>query len=180
MELKETILGFLDWQPLTGYELKKMFAELEFLPWGGNNNQIYKSLIELDEEDLVIKDIIQQENLPAQKRYRATKEGREKLKEAVLHEAEAPVFKNDFLLHLLWANCLTHSELISIIDQYQDKVTNELLLYQGKIKKDRLHASRNYRETFIWEMIMHRRAEYLQNELNWLTRLRNGLANKSV
>jgi len=178
MELQEIILGFLDWQPLTGYELKKMFSELDFLPWSGNNNQIYKSLIELDDQNLVIKDVIQQENYPAQKRYRATKEGHDILKEAVLKDAEIPTFRNDFLLHLLWADCLTHAELMSIINKYQDKVNNELLLYQGKIKKDKLHASRNYRESFIWDMIMHRRAEYLQNELNWLTRLRNGLANK--
>jgi len=44
MSLKHTILGFLSWKPLTRYELKKHFTKTDFIPWLGNNNQIFESL----------------------------------------------------------------------------------------------------------------------------------------
>jgi hypothetical protein len=33
MSIKYAILGFLSWQPYTGYELKKLFAESDTLSW---------------------------------------------------------------------------------------------------------------------------------------------------
>jgi hypothetical protein len=42
MSIKHAILGFLSWQPSTGYELKKLFAESDTLSWSGNNNQRWK------------------------------------------------------------------------------------------------------------------------------------------
>ena len=178
MELNDTILGFLDWKPLTGYELKGLFSTLEFLPWSGNNNQIYKALLELEKESCVEKEVILQENYPTQKRYSVTQKGRERLWAAVRKNPDAPFVKNDFLLHLAWADCLPEVELIHMIDSYQLQVENELTMSREKIRRDDVHAKRSERESYIWDMIGQNRAEFLQNELNWLTKLRNGLSGK--
>lgn len=178
MDLKDVILGFLDWKELTGYELKGLFAALDFLPWSGNNNQIYKALLELESEGLVEKQVIQQESYPAQKRYRATQKGRETLKAAVTGGVEDVQERNDFLLHLLWANCLTKDELMSLIDGYQARVETALLMCQENIRRDSVHMRRSEREAYILDMIGQHKALMLQTELNWMARLRNGLANK--
>ena len=94
MELQDVILGFLERKRLTGYELKSLFSTLDFLPWSGNNNQIYTSLIELERKGLVEKRTIQQEKLPAQKRYQITEAGREHLQQASLQPSEAPASRN--------------------------------------------------------------------------------------
>lgn len=178
MELKSAILGFLDWKELTGYELKGMFSDLDFLPWSGNNNQIYTALIELEKEGLVVKQTIQQEKLPAQKRYTATEEGRKKLKEAVLQQADSPFFKNDFLLHLAWAECLSAGEVLNLIDSYQRLVETELMMSREKSKRRETGSCRSGREEYLWGMILQNRTMMLQTELNWLTQVRNGLENK--
>lgn len=174
------ILGFLDWKPLTGYELKNIFAELDFLPWSGNNNQIYKALLELEKEGLVEKEVIPQEKTPAKKRYSIAETGRKRLRAAVLEKPEGPVVKNDFLLHLAWSNSLTVEEICKLIDAYQKTLETELLMCLEKIRRHKVAVERTEREGYIWDMIARNRAAYLQNELNWLTRLRNGLANKGV
>lgn len=178
MELNDIILGFLDWKPLTGYELKGLFSTLDFLPWSGNNNQIYKALLELEKESCVEKEVIVQENYPPQKRYSATQKGRERLYTAVCKKPDEPFVKNDFLLHLAWSDCLSEDELLLLIDNYQKLVENELTMCREKIRRDAVHAKRSERESYIWDMIGQNRAELLQNELNWLTRLRNGLSGK--
>ena len=57
MNIRYAILGFLSWKPLSGYDLKKMFVESVFIYWSGNNNQIYKELIQLTREEMVTNEI---------------------------------------------------------------------------------------------------------------------------
>ncbi len=45
MTINYTILGLLESGDRSGYDLKKVMQELDFLPWSGNNNQIYKALV---------------------------------------------------------------------------------------------------------------------------------------
>jgi DNA-binding PadR family transcriptional regulator len=178
MELKDVILGFLDWKELTGYELKGLFASLDFLPWSGNNNQIYTALLELEKEGLVEKQVIQQEKTPAQKRYKATAQGLARLKEAVQSGAVQAETKNDFLLHLLWSHCLSKEELTALIDNYQRQVETALAMCREKIKRDKVHMQRSEREAYVFDAVQEHEALLLQTELNWLSKLRNGLANK--
>jgi PadR family transcriptional regulator, regulatory protein AphA len=178
MELKEVILGFLEWKQLTGYELKGMFFDLDFLPWSGNNNQIYKALVELEREGLVEKEVVMQENYPPQKRYRATEEGGHRLRKAVLTPAERLTVRNDFLLHLAWAECLCEEELLGLLDAYQRQVESDLAMYREKLRRAEIRADRSSREAFLWDMIWQNGVVGLEAELKWLASLRNGLANR--
>jgi DNA-binding PadR family transcriptional regulator len=178
MELKDVILGFMDWKQLTGYELKGLFSELDYLPWSGNNNQIYTALVELEREGLVAKQTVMQEKLPPQKRYRATAAGRRKLREAVMRPAEAASTKNDFLLHLAWAECLSTEDILGFINHYQQSTELELAMCREKIKRQKSGEGRSAREDYIWGMVRQNRVMMLKAELNWLALLRSGLANK--
>ena len=53
MSIRYIILGYLNTSDLTGYELKKAIAAHPFLPWSGNNNQIYKALTELEDNGYI-------------------------------------------------------------------------------------------------------------------------------
>lgn len=178
MELNDVILGFLDWKQMTGYELKGLFEKMDFLPWSGNNNQIYKSLLELEKEGLVEKEVVQQESFPAQKRYRATEAGRRRLNAAVKTLPEETAVRSDFLLHLMWSNGLSKDELLSLIAAYQSKVETLLAMSREKIRRNPVLPERTKREAYIFGMIMQNEADMLQNELNFLVRLRNGLSNR--
>jgi DNA-binding PadR family transcriptional regulator len=61
MSIKLAILGILSWKPSTGYELKNIFEDSSFMYWSGNNNQIYKALINLENEDLVTSKVVHQD-----------------------------------------------------------------------------------------------------------------------
>ncbi|MCB0015089.1 MAG: PadR family transcriptional regulator, partial [Anaerolineales bacterium] len=55
MSIKYVILGYLGWQPMTGYDVKKLIADAETLPWTANNNQIYRALVDLHQDGWVDK-----------------------------------------------------------------------------------------------------------------------------
>ncbi len=175
MELKDVILGFLERKQLTGYTLKGMFSELDFLPWSGNNNQIYTALIELEKEGLVKKQTMQQEKLPAQKRYSATEAGKKRLRHAVLQPSDAPGVRNDFLLRLAWTECLSNEEITAMIDDYRKTIEMELVMSQEKMRRRSSGEARSAREDYMWGMILKNRAMALEGELHWLARLRDGL-----
>ena len=75
MNLRDTILGLLSWKPASGYDLKRIISESDIFYWSGNNNQIYKSLLELQKEGLVSYQVQLQDSLPAKKIYSITAQG---------------------------------------------------------------------------------------------------------
>lgn len=178
MDLKHAILGFLSWKPITGYELKKLFFDADFLPWSGNNNQIYKTLVELNAEGLVTKETVHQESYPSQKVYTITDKGIKELKNSLNAEPDSPEMKNLFLVQLAWADYLGKEDILKLLDKYQYQIELNLNMCNEKLKRKKVYIARTEREAFLWDMIWQNRIMGYQNELNWLTRLRNGLANK--
>ncbi len=177
MDIKDVILGFLDWQPMTGYDLKKVFGELEFLPWSGNNNQIYTALSALARDGFVSKTVIHQENLPAQKRYAITSAGREHLQFSIIQPPEVAgvSVRSSFLLQLCWSYSLSRDELNQMIGLYQIQLEKAIKACQLSVSQQQPKVSRTRREGFVWSMVARHRMLHLQSELNWLELLKGGL-----
>jgi len=172
MSLKHTILGFLSWKPLTGYELKK------FIPWSGNNNQIYKSLLHLHDNGFVTKEIVQQENYPARKVYYITPKGTNELNSWAKSKPDIPHTKSTFLIQLAWSDGLSNDEIENLINLYQYEIEMQLVMCKERLERKTVFPKKNERAEFFWEMLWLNRISNFQNELNWLTKLRNGLAAK--
>ncbi len=84
MDLRSTLLGLLSWKPASGYDLKRIISNSDIFYWSGNNNQIYKSLLELQKEGLVTYQVQLQESLPTKKIYSVTDQGRAALRQSLL------------------------------------------------------------------------------------------------
>ena len=67
MSINFAILGILSYKPMTGYDLKKIIQDSTFMPWSGNNNQIYRSLTKLLDEGLVTNEVLHQESSPTKR-----------------------------------------------------------------------------------------------------------------
>ena len=180
MSIKYAILGFLSWKPATVYELKKIFEESSAMYWSGNNNQIYKALVQLLDEELVTNEVLHQESSPSKKIYSITEEGLERLKEWVLSESEAPEFKKNFLIHLAWADQLNNQELDEMLMKYENQMRLQLLLQQEKIKRGVISPNRNPREVFLWDKISENVISSYTNELNWVQGVRKELLEKEI
>ena len=143
--------------------------------WSGNNNQIYKALVELHDEGLVTTEQVHQENAPSKKVYTITEEGVSKLKEWVLSSPEAPELKNVFLIQLAWSDLLSSDELSGLLDRYENEVKMQLVMQQEKNRRRCDYPDRSPRETLIWDMISGNAAASYESELNWIREFRERL-----
>lgn len=175
MSIQYAILGLLSWKSASGYELKKMIEESSTMPWSGNNNQIYRSLVQLLDEGCVTHKIQHQESSPSKKVYSITNVGLARLKEWVLSEPEVPEFKNYFLIQLAWAEQLSDEELIELLEQYESRINMELRYQQEKINRGVPSPNRNEREVFLWDKISQNLLSFYHNELKWVQGIRKEL-----
>jgi PadR family transcriptional regulator, regulatory protein AphA len=176
VSIKYAMLGFLSWMPSTGYDLKKRFEESLTLHWSGNNNQIYKALVELHDEGLVTLEVQQQADKPPRKIYTITDKGIGALKRWVLTAPELPQLRNTFLVQLAWADQLSAAELDALVAQYEDEVQVHLLMFREQKQRGKNAPQRTARETYLWGMISDRWISFYETELNWVRQLRQDLS----
>lgn len=179
MSIKYAILGLLSWKPSTGYDLKKIFEESSTMYWSGNNNQIYKALLQLNEEGLVTNEVQHQENSPSKKVYTITETGLKSLNEWVLSMPKVPELRKTFLIQLSWADQLNDDELNTLLMNYENEIKMQIVLHQEKKRRGNFSPNRTSRETYLWSMITDNIISSFESELNWVQKLLKELCNNN-
>lgn len=174
MSINYAILGLLSHKPMTGYDLKKLIQESPFMPWSGNNNQIYKALMELNNEGFVTNEIFHQNSSPSKKVYTITNDGLNELKNWLHSPPILPEIKKNFLIQLGWSGYLEEEELEILLTFYEQDLERMILLEQEK-SLGYYSPSRNKREKIIWDSIYKNMIKSYENELLWLKDLREEL-----
>lgn len=179
MDIRFAILGFLDWKPLSGYDLKKLIAKSDLFYWSGNNNQIYTSLIQLHKDDLVTLQVEYQESLPPRKIYSITEKGQTEFRQWLLSSPELPEIQNNFLIQLAWADKLSDEEMDGLLARYEEEITIQLKMKKVQTLDPIDNPNRTKRERFLWQAIVENLTDAYQNELEWIQRTRKELREKS-
>lgn len=169
MQLRDTILGLLSWKPLSGYDLKRIISESDVFYWSGNNNQIYKSLLELQNEGLVTHQVQLQASLPAKKIYTLTERGLAELRQRLLAEPELPELRKGFLIQLAWAEPLSDAEVLALLGKYEAEIEQRLRMLQAQAaRRAASRPARSPREGYLWQRIADNLFLAYQAELAWV------------
>jgi len=75
MPFKHAILGFQNYGPSKGYEVKKMLDNSVHHFWPADQSQIYRIHVCLDDHGLVFLEVVHQEAHPDRKIYSITTDG---------------------------------------------------------------------------------------------------------
>ena len=130
MTLDYAILGFLTFEPLSGYDLKTQYFDGSvgnFYP--ANQRQIYRTLERLESEGWVEAEMIIQEGRPNRREYSITEAGRNALKRW-LHES--PPLKTivvPFLVQVYFAKEITDDEIIAVLEDQLRQHREQLAIY---------------------------------------------------
>lgn len=165
MNLRSVILALLHWKPSSGYDLKQTISDSDILYWSGNNNQIYKGLIELQSEGLVTHQVQTQEHLPAKKIYSISDKGVSELYQSLLAAPELPELHKDFLIQLAWAESLPDEQILILLEKYEEEVASRLRMVRAAQPANR--PDRSKREQYLWERIAENIINTYQVELDW-------------
>lgn len=169
MSVNYAILGLLSERELSGYDLKKEIQESPYMPWSGNNNQVYRALLQLCEDHLLVNETIHRENAPTKKVYRITEAGKKVLREWVLHMSPGvPEYKKPFLVQLASASQLTTAEIESLMMRYRQAVLAELMTHEERLRR---HLLRGEEGVFDMDaLLLENGVRSYQAEIEWTDR----------
>lgn len=176
MSLNHVILGLLNREPLTGYEIKKIIQNTPFMYWSGNNNQIYKAFVELLDEGFVTKKVQHQEGSPSKNIYTITEDGINELKNWLLSVTDEPVFKKQILIKLALANQLKRSDLEKMLASYADAVKMQAVLSEREVDKCYFAEQERPGQASFLNLIRENIQSFYSSELEWVQRVKEFIA----
>jgi PadR family transcriptional regulator AphA len=116
------ILGLLAQQPMSGYDIKRFLKRLNWLISSPSFGSVYPALHALLKDSLVTVDIVHRGSKPSRKVYSITEAGRQTLQEWIDQPIESGASLKAFLMRLMLASNLSHTELIAYLQQRRSQV----------------------------------------------------------
>ena len=172
MLIDNAILSLLNTKQLSGYDLKKIMVESEYMPWSGNNNQIYKALTQLAGMDFVIGETIHQEGMPSKKVYHITEKGRIALSDWIetVHP-EMPEFRKPFLVQLSCAVRTSPASSERLLKEYLEELTAQRMMQMEMHSRKQNQIERTRLEKWLDREMNDNLDAFYRTEIEWAQRL---------
>lgn len=121
MSLSFEILGFLNYAPMSGYNLVKAFeSSLEFF-WHAQNSHIYLELKKLEKKGYICGETVIQQGRPNKKIFSITSTGREAFIDWLAKGSgeEALHFKSAFLMKVFFGGNMPPAQSVAMLRQFK-------------------------------------------------------------
>jgi DNA-binding PadR family transcriptional regulator len=170
--LRYILLGFLTYQPMTGYDLKSLMEQSTSHFWHAYHSQIYTTLRKLEEEGMVTSEEIQEDDQRLNRRfYELTEAGRDDFLNWLYHSlAELPQVKEDLLVRLFFSG---KRDRTAVLDElrlqrylHQQKLDLYLQLQETRILPDTVPQVQA--EVPFWRMTLDFGQRFERMYLQWL------------
>jgi PadR family transcriptional regulator AphA len=180
MSLEHAILGFLNYRPYSGYDLKKFFDKSVRHFWPADQSQIYRTLSRMSQNGWVEIEVIPQESRPARKVYHITETGRQELRNWLVTPLTPDENRSADMIQVFFAAQLSDGEILAIFERTASMMRAGLEHY-AHIPRN-IEAYSEYtsspREFFFWMLTLEVGIHNLQSSLefleNLIQRIRNG------
>jgi DNA-binding PadR family transcriptional regulator len=170
MSLKHTLLGFLNYYPMTGYELKKFFDTSVAHFWNAEQSQIYAALKQLEAEDLVEMRVEMQTDRPNRKVYSITEDGRDELLEWLATPAEPEQVREPLLIKLFFGRALRRDQLIGVLRAQVEELRRVCDIY-ATAGRETVHrfaeAAGMQQDAMLWELTVEAGIAHHGAALTW-------------
>lgn len=171
--LKYTLLGFLNYQPMTGYELKQRMDASTTHFWHAKLSQIYTTLKALQAEGLVTSGMEEQTDRPDKRVYTITPAGQAELHEWLAHpEMEISPKKEITVLKLFFSAQLEREAILTQLRIQLDLHHQQLSYYQEVTPQVIQQAAAEFpalaRDALLWEATRSFGVEYEALYVRWL------------
>jgi len=153
--LKYALLGFLNYRPMSGYDLKQFMDQSTANFWHAKLSQIYITLKALEEDGLVTSSPVAQESRPDRRVYTITAQGQTDLTKWInTPEFEIAPSKEPFLLKLFFSAQLSKESLLAQLRIQRDLHQKQIDQYQTEtadlIKQTTERAPHLLKDALLW------------------------------
>jgi PadR family transcriptional regulator AphA len=125
ISFRHFILGLLAQQPMSGYDVKRVFERLSWLVGNPSFGSLYPALHALRDEGLVTVKVDEREDKPSRKVYSITDAGKTALEEWINQPIGSDASTKAFVMRLILADNYSHSGLITQLHQRRAQVATQ-------------------------------------------------------
>ncbi|HOS44269.1 MAG TPA: PadR family transcriptional regulator [Armatimonadota bacterium] len=170
MSLDHAILGFLQYGPSTGYDLKAIFDLSVQHFWPADQSQIYRTLSRLTAQGFVEMERVEQEERPDRKVYRLTPAGVEELQRWLTTPLPMKGGRSAQLVQVFFAAQLSDEEMLAIFRRAAEQCRAELaqlraIPAEAATYREALDSPRDY---FCWMLTLECGMNMTAAHLAWL------------
>lgn len=170
MSLAFGILGFLNYKPMSGYDLVKAFeSSLEFF-WYAQNSHIYLELKKLEKKGYISGKTIIQSERPNKKIFSITNIGREEFMNwlAKGNEEDVTHFKSAFLMKVFFSGNMPLNQSIDKLRQFKADCEAYLKKMDSIPKSiENYGASKESYQTIYWQFTADFGYSFIKTCIDW-------------
>ncbi len=171
MPLEHAILAFIDFQPTSGYDLKKLFDVSVAHFWSATQSHIYKSLEGLEKKGWVEARVIQQEGRPNRKEYSITDDGRAELRRWMTTPLPFESTRQSWLIQIFFSHFSSDEEIAALLEARMAHIRAQLQSLRGEVQSGLNQNAAQIgveRARQLWQMTLDYGINYYEFDLAWL------------
>ena len=172
MALKLGLLGLLNDNSMTGYDLSKYFHDSLSFFWTATTSQVYRELATMEKDGWVISEVEVQFSKPNKKLYSITKLGKEKLQNWLMNpniKEDNPGSRNPMLMKLFFGAEVSKEVMVEYLEKNRE-------FYEGKLREldqakeiiDNNDEEGSRDKTMYWRLCESQGEYYYKAILDWI------------
>jgi DNA-binding PadR family transcriptional regulator len=170
--IKNILLGFLNYSPMTGYDLKQNIDDSTAHFWHAHHSQIYTSLREMEKEGLVTSEYSREEGQPDRRVYTITENGKQALSTWLNQPmTEMSAIKDEFLVRIFFSARRDPQKVVNELILQRELHLKQLDLYLNHIdptiKEEHIQMGLEHDAAF-WRLTLQMGIRYEQAYLDWI------------
>ena len=169
--IKNILLGFLNYQPMTGYDLKQSIDHSTAHFWHAHHSQIYTTLHQMEQEGLVTSQFIYEEGQPNRRVYTITDSGKAELISWLDQPMlEMSTIKEDFLVRVFFSGQREPEKIKTEMKLQVELHQQKLETYRAIVdieENEKQHPGLK-RDAAFWHATLDMGIRYEEMYINWL------------
>jgi PadR family transcriptional regulator, regulatory protein AphA len=180
MPLEHAILAFIEFEPLTGYDLKKFFDVSVAHFWSATQSHIYKSLEGLEKKGWAEAHIIQQDSKPNRKVYQITADGKAELRHWLVTPLPLDPVREASLIQIFFSHFSTNEEIAVLFETRMQAIREQIETLRNVAQVAINENARRIgveRARQLWQITLDYGIDYYEFELAWHEKILNTIHN---
>ncbi|MBI5943383.1 MAG: PadR family transcriptional regulator [Chloroflexi bacterium] len=170
MPLEHAILAMLEYQPMSGYDLKKFFDVSVAHFWSATQSHIYKSLEGLEKKGWAEARVIQQDGKPNRKEYQPTVEGRSELRRWLVTPLPMEPVREACLIQIFFSHFSSNEEIAALFETRMKEIREQIQLLKTAAQTAIDESAQQVgieRARQLWQITLDYGVDYYEFELAW-------------
>ena len=171
MSLDYAILSFLNFSPMSGYDLKKYIDDSIDHFWSATQSHIYRSLKQMETRGWITHEVKEQEGRPNKKVYSITPLGSQNLHTWLTTPLPLDDLREAWLIQIFFAHNLSNPEIEGLLKTRREAVQKKMRSLEVDAQEAIDRNTRNIsipRASALWQMTLDYGIATYKAEIAWL------------